>query len=238
MAILVHVRSDGESDGRYTISGRDKVGGKLLLGKVMRLGKAVSKKSGMYSKSLVHTSSFTGLYHRACLANTLRSPRVKDIRLHQPLLITLRLSCRPAEAVMSDTNLAWAITQTLLSSGQNMRSYDVKEWYALSSVNRAFRDAVEGQPLTVHLPQQLSKEQRWCLQQTKLSITELHCWPGDALVTLILLSEQFRLVLNTLKQQQFMLDSAQRPAWLLPILPFSLRRLSLDTPIIHQQKWL
>ena len=51
-----------------------------------------------------------------------------------------------------------------------------------------------GQPLTVHLPQHLSKEGRWCLQQTKLPIAELYCCPGDGLVTFALLSEQFRCV--------------------------------------------
>ena len=96
---------------------------------------------------------------------------------------------------MSDSNLAWAITQTLLSRrSQHLQSYDVKDWHALRRVNAAFKDAVEGQPLTVHLPQQLSKEGRWCLQQTKLHIAELYCCAGDAFITLALLSEQFRSV--------------------------------------------
>ena len=94
---------------------------------------------------------------------------------------------------MSDSNLAWAITQTLLSTrSQQLQSYDLKEWCTLRSVNAAFRDAVQGQLLTVHLPQQLSQEGMLRLQQTRLSIAELFCFPGDAQVASVLLSEQFR----------------------------------------------
>ena len=111
--------------------------------------------------------------------------------------------CRPAEAVMSDSNLAWAITQTLLSRRRTkLQSYDVKEWHALRSINSAFRDAVEGQPLTVHLPEQLTQEGMMCLQQTKLPIAELYCCPGDPLVIHALLSEQFRLVRLQLSLQE------------------------------------
>ncbi len=102
---------------------------------------------------------------------------------------------------MSDSNLAWAVTQALLlSREQSQQSHDVKEWFILRSVNKAFKDAAGEQPLTLHLPQ-LSREGRLCMQQTKLSIAELHSWPGDALVAHALLSEQFRLAPKSLHQQ-------------------------------------
>lgn len=105
------------------------------------------------------------------------------------------MRCRPAEAVMSDSNLAWLITQSLLSKrSQHLQSYDVQEWAALRSINAAFRNALEGQPLTVHLPEQLGEEGRMCLQQTKLPIAELYCGPGDELVIQALLSEQYRYI--------------------------------------------
>ena len=115
--------------------------------------------------------------------------------LYWPLLTMLFLVCRPAETVMSDSNLAWAVTQALLfSREQNQQSHDLKEWFTLRSVNKAFKDAAGERPLTLHIPQQLSQEGRWCMERTKLSIAELHSRPGDALVTRALLSKQFRSV--------------------------------------------
>ena len=108
----------------------------------------------------------------------------------------LVMPCRPSEAVLSDSNLAWAITQTLiLKRSQDLHSYDFKEWEALRNVNAAFREAVECQPLTVHLPGQLDEEGKLCLQQTKLPIAELYCVPGDKRVIHALLSERFRCVM-------------------------------------------
>ena len=108
------------------------------------------------------------------------------------------MRCRPSEAVLSDSNLAWAITQTLiLKRSQDLHSYDFKEWEVLRNVNAAFRDAVESQPLTVHLPGQLDEEGEMCLQQTKLPIAELYCAPGDKRVIHALLREQFRCVMRT-----------------------------------------
>lgn len=95
--------------------------------------------------------------------------------------------------MLSDSNLVWAITQTLLSRrSKTLQSYDLKEWHALRSINAAFRDAVEGQPLTVHLSQQLDEQGKLCLQQTKLPIAELYCCAGDQLVIQALLSRPFR----------------------------------------------
>ena len=112
------------------------------------------------------------------------------------------MRCRPSEAVLSDTNLAWAITQTLiLKRSQHLHSYDFKEWEILRNVNAAFREAVEYQPLTVHLPGQLDEEGKLCLQQTKLPIAELYCVPGDKSVIHALLSEQFRYVMGAATTQ-------------------------------------
>ena len=111
------------------------------------------------------------------------------------ILRTVNLDChrRPAEAVLSDSNLVWAITQTLLSRrSKTLQSFDLKEWHALRSINAAFRDAVEGQPLTVHLSQQLDEQGKLCLQQTKLPIAELYCCAGDQLVIQALLSRPYR----------------------------------------------
>lgn len=110
-----------------------------------------------------------------------------------PKHVNLECHRRPAEAVLSDSNLVWAITQTLLSRrSKTLQSYDLKEWHALRSINAAFRDAVEGQPLTVHLSQQLDEQGKLCLQQTRLPIAELYCCAGDQLVIQALLSRPFR----------------------------------------------
>ena len=124
----------------------------------------------------------------------------RDVSYHDLNFIAtqrrLVMRCRPSEAVLSDSNLAWAITQTLiLKRSQDLHSYDFKEWEVLRNVNAAFREAVEGQPLTVHLPRQLDEEGKVCLQQTKLPIAELYCVPGDERVIDALLSGEFRYVI-------------------------------------------
>ncbi|BDA48664.1 hypothetical protein COCOBI_12-3450 [Coccomyxa sp. Obi] len=91
--------------------------------------------------------------------------------------------------VLADSNLVWQVTKALQA---HTSVWDFHEWYSLSTVNKAFRSALDGQPIALKLGRQVREQEREVMEHSKLHIVHLELHPQDERVSSILLSPAFR----------------------------------------------
>ncbi len=91
--------------------------------------------------------------------------------------------------MLADSNLVWQITKALQA---HTSVWDFHEWYSLSTVNKAFQSALDGQPIALKLGRQVMEQEREVMEHNKLHIVQLELHPQDEHVSSILLSSAFR----------------------------------------------
>ncbi|KAK9831519.1 hypothetical protein WJX81_005027 [Elliptochloris bilobata] len=101
-----------------------------------------------------------------------------------------------AERVLSDADLAWAITRAMLAQ-PNPRAapgcWPLAEWAALSGLNAAFRAAMAPQPVCVRLRPGWQKRVRGgALARLRPRLAALDLPPGDEAATEAVLAPAFR----------------------------------------------